>query len=124
MRQDTFTDIRFWLTAWLAAAVLLIFGLYFWGRRQFGHTVLQYPWALFVGLPMAIGNMAYNIVVATFVFWRLPVWSNTEGGLSPFFTTRLKEYRRHGSSRLVEYIASCINDFDPGHFVMQPGDEK
>jgi hypothetical protein len=116
MGHGRFEDMRFWATAPLAAMVLVLFATYFWGRRQFGLTVWAYPWAILVGIPLAIGNLTYNVIVATFVFSRLPVWRNTEGGFSPFFTTRIKAYRRAGSTRLVEYLAACINDFDPGHF--------
>lgn len=115
--QRRLTDILFWLTGPVAALVLLCFGLYFWGRRRFGHTALQYPWALLVGLPMAIGNVGYNVIFATFVFQKLPPLRNAEGRISPYFTTRLNHYRRRGeSARLVNYLVAAINEFDPGHF--------
>lgn len=109
-------DIRFWIVAPVAAVVLALFGLYFWGLRKFGHTFLRYPWALTVGLSMGVGNILWNMI-ASFVFLRLPVWRNEAGGFSPFFTTRLKSYRREGyAPRLVNYLIGAIQRFDPDHF--------
>ena len=117
MRGGTFQDVRFWLVAPVAAFVILIFGLYFWGlRKGFGGSWVKYPWALFVGLPMAIGNIGWNVIFASFVFMRPPVWKNESGEFSPFFTTRLKAYRLAGSSRLVDYFIGAIQIFDPDHF--------
>lgn len=115
--RDTFTDLRFWCLAPLAVPPLILFAVYFWGRRRVGDGWLQYPWGLLVGLPMAVGNVYFNVIVATLIFGRLPVWRNGEGEFSPFFTTRIKRYRRDGvEPRLSGYMASVINIYDPGHF--------
>lgn len=109
-------NLRFMLTGPAAFITLALFGLYFWGLRLIGKTLLRYPWALLVGVPFAISNIIYNVVFASFVFWRFPVWLNTRGQFSPFFTTRIKSYRREAEDPLVEYLAGAINRFDPGHF--------
>lgn len=109
-------DIRFWLVAPVAAVALTLFALYHWGLRKFGHTLLRYPWALTVGLCMGVGNVIWNLI-ASFVFLRPPVWLNEDGKLSPFFTTRLKAYRKEGfAPRLVNYLIGAIHKYDPGHF--------
>lgn len=119
IRQGRFTDLRFWALAWLAVPPLVLFALYFWGRRRIGDGLLQYPWALAVGLPMAVGNVAFNVLVASLIFLRLPVWRNGDGAFSPYFTTRIKHYRRAGiESRLCDYLAAVINLYDPGHFAV------
>ena len=82
-------NLRFMLTGPAAFITLALFGLYFWGLRLIGKTLLRYPWALLVGVPFAISNIIYNVVFASFVFWRFPVWLNTRGQFSPFFTTRM-----------------------------------
>lgn len=116
-RQSAATDVLFWLTAPVAGFAVLIFGLYFWGLRRWGHTVARYPWGLTAGVAMVVANVAYNVVVGSIVFRSLPPWRNASGGFSPFFTTRLKLYRQTGRDAvLVAYLEAVINKFDPGHF--------
>lgn len=114
-------DIRFWIVAPVAAVALALFALYHWGLRKLDHmlgakALLIVPWALLVGLPMGIMNVVWNLV-ASFVFLRSPVWFNEDGGFSPFFTTRLKAYRKEGFARqLVNYLIGAIQRYDPEHF--------
>jgi hypothetical protein len=117
MKTERAAYIRYLLCAPVTLVALTLFGLYFTGRRKWGmdHGPQEYLWALLVGLPMAIGNVTYNLIFATFIFGSFPPVYNAEGKVSLFFTTRIKYLRLQGSN-LAEHFASVINDYDPGHF--------
>lgn len=101
---------------WMATPALIAFALYFWGLRRFGHTALRYPWALTVGLTMGLLNVTWNLL-SSLIFLRLPVWRNESGALSPFFTTRLKAYRRDSYAPILTgFLIAVISFFDPDHF--------
>ena len=105
---------RYHLVAPLTSLGLFFFCLYY---RFLPKNVLKYPWALTAGLATAVTNVLYNILVATFVFWRPPVWKNESGEFSPFFTTRLKYYRKHNiEPEITQEYMRRINECDPGHF--------
>jgi len=99
--------IRHLLVGPISFVMLVAFGLYFWGLRTFGHTVLKYPWALLVGLPMGIMNFFYNTIIGTFIWLDLP----REGG----YTGRIKRHQADGN-QMADHLARMINEFDPDHF--------
>ncbi|MDX5370197.1 MAG: hypothetical protein LPL29_12565 [Alphaproteobacteria bacterium] len=118
MNQDRFAYFRWLICGPFVAVVLALFALYFTGRRKWGldRRPVEWIWAALVGLPMAVANIVLlNMILATFIFLRPPVWQNTRGEFSPFFTTRIKAYRREGSP-LADHIAQVVNTWDEGHF--------
>jgi len=119
MEASRFAWLRFLLAAPFAAIALIIFGWYFTGLNHWGMRKgpQKYVWGLLFGTPMALANMTWNLIFATFVFWKLPPFKDDEGKFSVFFTTRIKKYRKEGTDiDMANLYAKLVRDWDPGHF--------
>ncbi len=119
MLVSKYTWLRFLLLGPIALIPITIFALYFTGLNRWGirNSWLKYPWALLVGLPMAITNSIWNIIFATFIFWSLPPLRNASGDISLFFTTRIKSYLASGTNKdLALVFATIVNYWDKDHF--------
>lgn len=119
MNANRLQWIRFLIAGPFAAIALMVFGFYFVGLRDWGlrDSWLKYPWALVFGTCAGIANVSWNLIGATFVFWKLPVFRDEDGNLSMFFTTRINKYRKEGTDKdMADLYAKLVNQWVPGHF--------
>lgn len=100
---------RFLLVGPLTFIALGCFALYF-GPRNAGYFQKGLPqilWGATAGTLTAVTNIAWNWIVATFVFWELP--------RTVFTTDRLGDLRKRGDP-IAAFLAEQINAWDPNHF--------
>lgn len=91
-------EVTYLVFAPITLLMLVSFILVDWSRDNFK------PLLLLIGVPFAIMDILYNIVVGSLLFMEWPrEW---------LFTTRLK---RHIGDWRVERFARVLNKVDPGH---------
>lgn len=94
---------RYLLAAPAIIGVLALFGLYHWGLRNgMDRPVLKQLWGVAIGLPMGIGNVLFNVLIGTWIFWKLPPMRNADGDQVRLRREREKHrgHRRRGLSRI------------------------
>lgn len=111
--------LRFLIAGPFAALALLTYGFYFVGYRDWGFrdSWLKWPWILAFGSLAGIANVSWNLIGASFVFLKPPVFRDNEGNFSLFFTTRIAKYRENGIDKdMADVYAKLVNQWVPGHF--------
>jgi hypothetical protein len=111
--------LRFLIAGPFAALALFLYGFYFVGLREWGieNSWLKYPWVLVFGTLAAIANVSWNFIGASFVFLKPPVFRDSEGNFSMYFTTRITKYRQENTDKdMADLYAKLVNQWLPGHF--------
>jgi hypothetical protein len=111
--------MRFSIAGPFAALALFMYGSYFVGYDDWGirNSWLKWPWIIVFGTLAVIANVSWNLIGASFVFLRPPVFRDEDGNLSLFFTTRITKYRKEGIDKdMSDLYAKLINQWVPGHF--------